>query len=182
MRIEYVTDAGFVQVRGAWVTFAAAVAARVDPDCALMTASTMVPSCSKATRCEVGVLALKNVAQFFLIAATAAEPVAGSPLAAGVEDCEVGEVLGGAEVVLPELPPLPPHAVNAIPVAASILTARREDPRQSRRCIATVCRTKGVNGNHDVADSPEFFRGRTTRSTGRSPLRVLPGQGAVRAV
>src|SRR5258708_6121415 len=159
MRIEYVTDAWFVPVRVTWVTFADAVAARVDPDCALMTASTMVPSCSKATRCEVGVLALKNVAQFFLIAATAAGPVAGAPRAAGVEDCGVGEVLGGAEVVLPELPPLPPHAVNAIPVTASKLTARRGDPRKCRRCMATVCRTKGVSVNHDVADSPEFFRG-----------------------
>src|SRR5258708_2085524 len=157
MRIEYVTDAWFVPVRVTWVTFADAVAARVDPDCALMTASTMVPSWSKATGWEVGVLALKNVAQFFLIAATAAEPVAGSPLAAGVEDCEVGEVLGGAEVVLPELPPLPPHAVNAIPVAASKLTARRGDPRKFRPFMATVCRTNADNANPDISDSPAFF-------------------------
>jgi hypothetical protein len=73
------------------------------------------------------VLALKNVAQFFLIAFSAPEPVAGSLPAAGAEDCEAGGAVGLAEVVFPEPPLL--HAVNAIPAAASKLSATRDDRR-----------------------------------------------------
>src|SRR5215468_1679330 len=124
-----------------------------------MTFASLSPSWSKAIRREIGVLALKNVAQFFLIAVTAPEPLAGSPPAAGAEDCGVGDPLEVAGVVLPEPPPLLPQAVNAIPVAASKLNATRDDSRKCRRCMATVCRTIVGSVNHDVADSPEIFRG-----------------------
>jgi len=43
------------------------------------------------------------------------------------------------EVLLPL--PLLPHAVSAIPVAASKLAATRDDSRKCRRCMPTVCRT-----------------------------------------
>jgi hypothetical protein len=104
-------------------------------------------------------LASKNVAQFFLIAATAPEPLVGSPPAAGAEDWEADDPPVVAGVVLPELPPLLEHAVSASPVAASTLTTRRDDSRNCRRCMATVCRTNVGGVNHDVGDSPEFFRG-----------------------
>jgi hypothetical protein len=51
------------------------------------------------------------------------------------------------------------QAVKAIPVAASKLNATRDGWRKCRRCMATVCRTNVRSVNHDVADSPEFFRG-----------------------
>src|SRR5262249_17985675 len=124
-----------------------------------MTFATLPPAGTKGFRREVGVLALKNVAQFFLIAVTAPEPLAGSPPAAGAEDCGVGDPLEVAGVVLPEPPPLLPQAVNAIPVAASKLNATRDDTRKCRRCMATVCRRNVGSVNHDVADSPEFFPG-----------------------
>ena len=98
---------------------------------------------------------MKNVAQFFVIAATAAEPVVGSVPEAGVEDWDVGEEVWVAGVVFPEpLPPLP-QAARAIPVAASRAAGARSDSRKSSDCMAPVCRT---NGAMDQADSPEFLR------------------------
>ncbi len=108
--------------------------------CVLRTAASLSPSWSKAIRREVGVLALKKVTQFFLITATAALPPVGSAPPAGAEDCDVDDALWVAVVVLPE-PPLLPHAVSAIPVAASKLAATRDDSRKCRRCMPTVCRT-----------------------------------------
>jgi hypothetical protein len=53
------------------------------PDWALMTEANSVPFSSRVSRLAVGVLALKNVAQFASMAVSAAEPVAGSDAAAG---------------------------------------------------------------------------------------------------
>ena len=60
-------------------------------------AANAVPSCSRVTRCDVGVLALKNFSQFAVICATAAElPEAEAGDDAGAE--EAGADVAGADV------------------------------------------------------------------------------------
>ena len=65
-------------------------------DCALITEASLSPSCSRARRLDVEVFALKNVAQFFSIAAMAPLPLVGSPPLAGAELGAADEVAGVA--------------------------------------------------------------------------------------
>jgi hypothetical protein len=86
------------------------------------------PFSSRLTRLLTGVLALKNVSQFVVIALTVAVPPVGADDDAAGEDDVAAGVDGGAEV--PDaLGLLPPHAAA---VAASPASARA--PTRCEKC------------------------------------------------
>ncbi len=90
-----------------------------------MTDANAVPSCSRAIRLLVGVLALKNATQLAAIDFCAAEfPVA----AAEVEVLAGAEVLGGAEELddVPVLLLLLPQAATPIPRSAQARMIRSD--------------------------------------------------------
>src|SRR5690242_9737425 len=96
----YVTAAWLVPVSVTCVTFAVASRASVEPACAWITGANVCPFSSRAMRCGVGVLALKNFVQFVLIASIAALPEVGSEELAGADELDDAGALGAVELVV----------------------------------------------------------------------------------
>ena len=94
-RIVYVTAACCVEITWTLVTLALASEARPWPAWAWMIEVNCEPSCSRATRCETGVLGLKNASQFAVIAfSSAAMLVVEDAVGEGAADVAAGAVLG----------------------------------------------------------------------------------------